>query len=49
MMNTDGRMKTIIGTVMVAGSFAAFSSAFSMRSSRNSVDSARSDCASGVP
>jgi len=45
----QGRMKRIIGTVMIAGSRAAFSSAFIMRSSRNSAASTRSEWASGVP
>ncbi len=43
--NSVGRMKTIIGTVRMAGRRAAFSSAFSMRSSRNSAASTRSACA----
>ena len=47
--NRQGRMKRIIGTVMMAGSRAAFSSAFIMRSSRNSAASTRSEWASGVP
>jgi hypothetical protein len=49
MMNSVGRMKIIIGTVIIAGSLAPFSSAFIMRSLRNSADSTRSDWASGVP
>ena len=48
-MNSVGRMKMIIGTVSIAGSFAAFSSALVSRASRNSAASTRSDCASGVP
>src|SRR5262249_11298122 len=48
-MKSAGRMNTIIGTVMIAGRRAAFSSAFIMRSSRNSAASTRSEWASGVP
>ena len=48
-MNSVGRMNTIIGTVSIAGSRAAFSSARVIRASRNSAASTRSDWASGVP
>ena len=48
-MNKQGRMNRISGTVMIAGSRAAFSSARIMRSLRNSADSTRSALASGVP
>ena len=48
-MNSTGRMNRISGTVMIAGSRAAFSSARIMRSLRNSADSTRSAEASGVP
>ena len=48
-MNSVGRMNRIIGTVSIAGSRAAFSSARVMRASRNSAARMRSDWASGVP
>jgi hypothetical protein len=48
-INSVGRMNRIIGTVSIAGSRAAFSSARVMRASRNSAARMRSDCASGVP
>ncbi len=49
MMNKVGRMKIIIGTVIIAGNLAPFSSAYIIRSLRNSDDKTRSDWASGVP
>jgi uncharacterized membrane protein len=48
-MNSTGRMNRISGTVMIAGSRAAFSSARIIRSLRNSAESTRSALASGVP
>src|SRR5688500_11768734 len=48
-MNSTGRMNRISGTVMIAGSLAAFSSARIIRSLRNSAASTRSALASGVP
>ena len=48
-MKTAGRMKRIIGTVIVAGSFAAFSSATSIRSSRISEAMVLSAWLKGVP
>ena len=48
-MNNVGRMNTIIGTVSIAGSRAAFSSARVIRAARNSSARMRNDWASGVP
>ena len=48
-MNKVGRMNTIIGTVSIAGSRAAFSSARVNRAARDSADRTRNDWASGVP
>jgi hypothetical protein len=48
-MNSVGRMNRIIGTVSIAGSRAAFSSARVIRASRYSAAKTRSDCANGVP
>ena len=48
-MNSVGRMKRIIGTVISAGRRAALFSARSMRCSRNSADSTRMAWAMGVP
>ena len=47
--NRTGKMKRMRGTVMIAGSRAAFSSARIMRSLRNSAESTRSAELSGVP
>src|SRR5262249_61340490 len=47
--NSTGRKNTIIGTVSLGGSAAAFFSASDMRMSRFSCDLPRSVCAIGVP
>ncbi len=46
---SGGRMKMIIGTVIMAGRRAAFYSARNTRSVRDSADSTRSELDSGVP
>ena len=48
-INSGGKMNKIIGTVMIAGRAAAFSSAFIMRSLRISLPKVRKAAASGVP